>query len=213
MELSPRATRNLPAANDDPIDFSDPTGLCTSATYDGASEAGEASEAGGSSIGTAASYAIAGDFAAINGGGVSIGIGIGGIGGPGSLRSGLLPDHGGAYPGGDIVLAYQGQNGGGIGDGITLTGATIAPKSCVGPEVGVLSGCLFDFAHINSGLGVGVTGCAAASAAAGPGAPVGFAGCLGVVGATIGPPTMILNYLLGRQCLEDLNQAKHRCGQ
>ena len=101
-------------ANDDPIDFSDPTGLCTSATYDGPSEAGEASEAGGSSIGTAASYAIAGDFAAINGGGVSIGVGIGGIGGLGSLRSGLLPDHGGAYPGGDVVLAYQGQNSGGL---------------------------------------------------------------------------------------------------
>ena len=160
-------------AGDDPVDLSDPTGLCTSATYDGPSEAGEASEAGGSSIGTAASYAIAGDFAAINGGGVSIGIGIGGIGGPGSLRSGLLPDHGGAYPGGDIVLAYQGQNGGGI----WLAQEFRRPPSTQPGGLPAFSACAAAFMAFNPEL---VAACAVTLGACSSGAGAVLCGSAGV---------------------------------
>jgi len=106
-------------ANDDPVDFSDPTGLCSSATYDGGSEAGEVAGAASASAGgwgDAASYALQGDAADINAGGVAIGIGrgIGGVGGPPAFQRGLLPGQAGGGAGGDIVEFYHGQNGGGL---------------------------------------------------------------------------------------------------
>jgi len=187
-----------------------PTGLCTSTVYDGAAAAGEASEAASQGSVGGAPPAAVGDLQVFAPFGATVPSGVGLITGiVGGAPSGLLPNVGGAGAGGDVVERYHGQNGGGL----RLVGNNTTGKSCAGSEAAVVLGCLFDFAHINSGLGLGLAGCAAASSASGPGAPVGFAGCLGAVGATVGPPTVLLNYLLGRQCLKEYNEAKRKCGQ
>jgi uncharacterized protein RhaS with RHS repeats len=108
-------------AYDDPVDFSDPTGLCTSTLYDGAAEAGEASESaseGSPGNGFAAYFAAngilqvgQGYFGGQNGAGVGVGIVTGIVGG---LSGGLLPNTGGSGAGGDVNEFYQGQNGGGL---------------------------------------------------------------------------------------------------
>ncbi len=111
-------------ANDDPVDLSDPTGLCSSSLYDGAAEAGEASEAamagsvGGGTPAMVGDLQAGGTAAGYGGAGFGPGVGIvtGIVGGlsPGLLQNRLLPDHGGAGLGGAIPEAYYGQNGGGL---------------------------------------------------------------------------------------------------
>ncbi len=90
-------------ANDDPVNFSDPTGLCSSSIYDGAAEAGEASEAAVAGSVGGATPAMVGDLQAggtatgYGGGGFAPGVAIpGGFVGGAPSPNRLLPDHGGA---------------------------------------------------------------------------------------------------------------------
>ena len=124
-------------ANDDPIDFSDPTGLCSSATYDGASGAGNIAGAAHGGSGESEGIGGIGGIGAYNaqwGGGNTggVAIGTGGVGGPPAFQRGLLPDQAGGGVGGDVVQFYHGQNGAGLtlvqALGSPTPGATPSPN-------------------------------------------------------------------------------------
>ncbi len=63
--------------------------------------------------------------------------------------------------------------------------------------------CAYDFAHLNTGLGLGLTGCAAGSAMSGPAAPVSAPVCYGIVGGLLGPPTAVADYALISKCVQE----------
>ncbi len=101
--------------------------------------------------------------------------------------------------------------------GGNLTMAQFIPKPSVAPQAPktpnpraeaeskalVWLRCAYDFAHLNTGLGLGLTGCAAGSAMSGPAAPVSAPVCYGIVGGLLGPPTAVADYALVSKCVQE----------
>jgi hypothetical protein len=82
--------------------------------------------------------------------------------------------------------------------------------NCAAEKIELALRCGLHFAEIGSGLGVGLSSCATAGEF--PAGPASAGTCAAIVGATMGPPTVLTEGLLVNQCIKEFKDLEQSCG-